>query len=96
MTFLELHKKIIDKCDSWDDETHEIVDQLYGMLQQAETDLEVLNLRIAKQWSKGSNLYTEKQIQRLFDYCRQFPDYVSDNKREQYLKDTLEDLNIIK
>ncbi len=95
MNFLDLHNKIIDKCDSWDEETYEIVDQLYGMLQQAGTDLEVLNARIAKSWTKGSNLYTQEEMQRLFDYCMQFSDWISDDRRERDMKDTLQDLNIL-
>lgn len=46
-----IHKKTVD-----------FIDELFSRLEWAETEVEVFNTRLAKQWTIGSNLYTEKEI----------------------------------
>lgn len=66
MNIKELIIKIKSKYDSWNTETKEIVDKLWSRMEAVETDLEVFELRLKKQWSKGSNLYTEDEIKKMF------------------------------
>jgi hypothetical protein len=65
MTLETLINKIKSKYDSWDSETKEIFDESWKRMEGAETDVEVFELRLKKQWSKGSNLYTEKEVEKI-------------------------------
>lgn len=65
MTLETLINKIKSKYDSWDSETKEIFDESWKRMEGAETDLEVFESRLKKQWSKGSNLYTEKEVEKI-------------------------------
>lgn len=51
----------------WTAETKEFVDELYSRLEWAETEVSVLNARLNKNWSAGSNLYTQKEVDALED-----------------------------
>lgn len=67
MTLETLISKIKSKYDSWDSDTKEILDGLWGRMEAAETDVEVFELRLKKQWpTKGSNLYTEDEVKKMF------------------------------
>jgi hypothetical protein len=79
MNVKELINKIKSKYDSWDTETKEIFDVLWGRMEAAETDLEVFELRLKKEWpTKGSNLYTEQEV---FDIKVEYFDRGSDAGR---------------
>lgn len=62
MTIKTLINKIKAQQDSWNPETLEIFNELWKRMEGAETDLEVFELRLKKQWTKGSNLYTEEEV----------------------------------
>jgi len=49
----------------WSTETSEFFDELYSRLEWAETEVEVFKLRLNKQWTKNSNLYTQKEVDAL-------------------------------
>ena len=51
----------------WSAESQEFFEELYSRLEYAETELEVFNLRINKQWTKGSNLYNQKEVDALVE-----------------------------
>ncbi len=51
----------------WSTETSKFVDELYSRLEWAETENEVFNSRLKKQWTTGSNLYTQKEVDALED-----------------------------
>lgn len=51
----------------WGEETRDFVDELYSRLEYAETEVEVFNLRAKKQWTAGSNLYTQKELDTLVE-----------------------------
>lgn len=57
-------KSVWDRCDG---ETQKLIDDLYGYWEAASMDLDVLNLRLSKQWTDGSNLYTQKEVDALED-----------------------------
>lgn len=46
----------------WSPETQEFFDELYSRLEWAETEAEVFNLRLKGEWTVGSRLYTQKQL----------------------------------
>lgn len=78
MTLKELTNRIESKHDSWDFETNEIFNELWGRMEAAEIDVEVFELRVKKQWTKGSNLYTEKEVKNILERrkstCEDFDD----------------------
>ena len=51
----------------WSKEAADFVDELYSRLEYAETEVEVFNLRTKKQWTAGSNLYTQKELDTLVE-----------------------------
>ena len=64
---LELCAKRKKLLPEWSQETRDFVDELYSRLEWAETELEVFNLRLKKQWTTGSNLYTQKEVDALVE-----------------------------
>ena len=59
-------ERIILLEPSWDEETNKLVDDLCSRLAMVETDLGVLNSRIAKSWpTEKSNLYTQEEVDRI-------------------------------
>jgi hypothetical protein len=46
----------------WSEETKEFVNELFSRLEHAELDLQVLNLRLKKQWTENSNIYTQDEL----------------------------------
>ena len=68
MTLKELINKIKSQQDSWNPETLEIFNEMWKRMEGAETDLEVFELRLKKQWpTGGSNLYTQKEMNDKID-----------------------------
>ena len=61
---LETRKKLLPE---WSQETIDFVDELYSRLEWAETEVEVFNARLNKQWTAGSNLYNQKEVDALQD-----------------------------
>lgn len=64
---LELYEEWKRLSPEWSAETNSFVDELYSRLEWAETEVEVFNLRLKKQWSAGSNLYSKKEVDALED-----------------------------
>ena len=62
MTLKTLINKIESQQDSWNPETLGIFNELWKRMEGAETELEIFELRLKKQWTKGSNLYTEEEV----------------------------------
>lgn len=65
---------VLELCDTWRKLSHEwsaetnaFVDELYGRLEWAETENAVFNLRLNKNWTAGSNLYSQKEVDALED-----------------------------
>lgn len=54
-----IHTKL---SPEWSKETIDFVDELFSRLEHAETEVIVFDARLAKQWTVGSNLYTEKEM----------------------------------
>lgn len=68
MTLDELINKIKLKYDSWDVETLEIINELWSRMEASETDLQVFEMRLKKEWpTEGSNLYTEQDVKKISD-----------------------------
>jgi hypothetical protein len=65
MTLKTLINKITAQQDSWNPETLEIFNELWKRMEGAETELEVFELRLKKQWTNGSNLYTEAEMKKI-------------------------------
>lgn len=61
---LETRKKLLPE---WSQETISFVDELYSRLEWAETEVEVFSYRLSKQWTAGSNLYSQKEVDALVD-----------------------------
>lgn len=51
----------------WNQETSDFVDELYSRLEWAETEVEVFNARLKKQWTAGSNLYSQKEVDDMLE-----------------------------
>ena len=51
----------------WTAETKEFVDELYSRLEWAETEVSVLNARLNKNWTAGSNLYNQKEVDKMLE-----------------------------
>lgn len=60
----------------WSPETNEFFDELYSRLEWAETAVEVFNARLKGEWTVGSKLYTEKELDALVkeEYKKGFGD----------------------
>lgn len=61
---LETRKKLLPE---WSQETSDFVDELYSRLEWAETEVEVFNARLEKKLTKGSNLYSQKEVDALVE-----------------------------
>lgn len=74
----------------WSAETSSFVDELYSRLEWAETELEVFNLRLQKQWTIGSNLYSQKEVDTLVEaeYSIGYDDGYQKAKHRQNKKHT--------
>jgi len=59
---LELCATYTKLSPEWSKETVNFVDELFSRLEHAETEVEVFDARLEKQWTIGSNLYTEKEM----------------------------------
>lgn len=57
-------KNVWDRCDR---ETQKLIDDLYGYWETANMDLQVFDARLNKNWTAGSNLYTQKEVDALED-----------------------------
>lgn len=66
-------KNVYNKCDN---ETQKLIDDLYSYWEVVSTDLFVMNLRLQKQWTDGSNLYNQKEVDALIgaEYSAGFSD----------------------
>lgn len=64
---LELCEEWKKLSPQWSTETNAFVDELYSRLEWAETEVSVLHARINKQWTAGSNLYSQKEVDALED-----------------------------
>lgn len=62
---LELCDKWKKLSPEWSTETNNFVNELFSRLEYAETENAVSNLRLQKQWTEGSNLYTQKEVDDL-------------------------------
>lgn len=66
MSTRELLDKIKKLESTWNDETRKLVDDLWSIIECAETDVAVFNMRLKKQWpTKNSNLYTESEVNHI-------------------------------
>ena len=61
-TVLELCATRNKLLPEWSPETESFFDEMYSRLEWAETDSEVLNLRLKKRWTPNSNLYTQEEL----------------------------------
>lgn len=68
-----LHNKTtLELCDlwqkleeEWSPETKDFVNELYSRLEHAETDNCVFRMRLKGEWTKGSTLYTQEDVDRM-------------------------------
>lgn len=63
----EITDRISAVWDYCDEETRQLIDDLFSYWEAASMDLDVLNLRLNKQWTDGSNLYTQKEVDALVE-----------------------------
>lgn len=75
------HKKL---SPEWPKETVDFVDELFSRLEWAETEVEVFNARLQKQWTVGSNLYVEKDLTEAYNQGYE------DGKNNPYGEDRLQ------
>jgi len=64
---LELCAKRNKLLPEWSQETSDFIDELYSRMEYAETEVEIFNLRLKKQWTDGSNLYNQKEVDALVE-----------------------------
>lgn len=57
-------EKVWDYCN---EETRQLINDLFGYWEAVSTDLCVMDLRLKKQWTAGSNLYSQKEVDALED-----------------------------
>lgn len=62
--FQERITAALPKCD---DETKQLLNDLYSHWEIADLDLAVFDLRLKKQWTDGSNLYNQKEVDALVE-----------------------------
>ena len=65
-TVLELYSTRNKLLSEWSKETSDFVDELYARLEWAETEAEVFNLCLKGEWTVGSRLYTQKQLDKIY------------------------------
>ena len=63
----ELQNRISSVFPRCDDETKQLLNDLYSYWEMADLDLEVFDLRLKKQWTTGSNLYSQKEVDTLVE-----------------------------
>lgn len=63
----EITDRISAVWDYCDEETRQLIDDLFSYWEAASMDLDVLNLRLNKQWTAGSNLYVEKDLTEAYN-----------------------------
>ena len=64
---LELCEEWKKLSPEWSTETNAFVDELYSRLEWAETEVSVLNARLNKNWTAGSNLYNQKEVDKMLE-----------------------------
>lgn len=57
-------EKVWDYCN---EETRQLINDLFGYWEAVSTDLCVMDLRLKKQWTAGSNLYSQKEVDALVE-----------------------------
>lgn len=57
-------KNVWDRCDI---ETRLLLDDLFNHWETASLDLVIFNLRLQKQWAEGSNLYNQKEVDKMLE-----------------------------
>ena len=57
-------EKVWDYCN---EETRQLINDLFGYWEAVSTDLCVMDLRLKKQWTAGSNLYVEKDLTEAYN-----------------------------
>ena len=62
--FQERITSVLPKCD---DETKQLLIDLYDHWEIADLDLAIFDLRLKKEWTEGSNLYNQKEVDALED-----------------------------
>ena len=62
--FQERITSVLPKCD---DETKKLLIDLYNHWEIADLDLSIFDLRLKKQWTDGSNLYSQKEVDKMLD-----------------------------
>ena len=66
-----LSSEITDRISAvWDycnEETRQLIDDLFSYWEAVSTDLCVMDLRLKKQWTAGSNLYSQKEVDPLVE-----------------------------
>jgi len=62
--FQERITSALPKCD---DETKRLLNDLYSHWEIVDLDLSIFDLRLKKQWTDGSNLYNQKEVDELED-----------------------------
>lgn len=62
--FQERITSVLPKCDG---ETKKLLDDLYSHWEVADLDLSIFDLRLKKQWTDGSNLYNQKEVDALIE-----------------------------
>lgn len=62
--FQERITAVLSKCD---DETKQLLTDLYSNWEYTDLELAVFDLRLKKQWTEGSNLYSQKEVDELED-----------------------------
>ncbi len=63
----EITNRISAVWDYCNEETRQLIDDLFGYWEAVSTDLCVMDLRLKKQWTAGSNLYSQKEVDALED-----------------------------
>jgi len=62
---LEIGEKLNKLYPEWSAETKDFIDELYSRLEWAETENTVFKLRLKKQWTPNSGLYTKQELDEL-------------------------------
>ena len=63
----EFQERITSALLKCDDETKQLLNDLYSYWEVADLDLAVFDLRLKKQWTDGSSLYNQKEVDELED-----------------------------
>lgn len=63
----EFQERITSALPKCDDEIKKLLNDLYSHWEIADLDLAIFDLRLKKQWTEGSNLYNQKEVDELED-----------------------------